>query len=175
MENRRLNIRFNPAVEMMWLSLRAVEMMLLSFSHNGCDRDKFKRMEMVVCCGIVVVIVALRIMGGEAKPVLCDVHVLHGGYRKGQYIFVVTEGKQVFVPRRSPRIIEQTRIQEWIETSTEHITITELRRSPRIAEQCRIREKMDMINERKRQRRHDLYPHERSHEIQHRRILERAK
>ncbi|RZC44618.1 hypothetical protein C5167_037572 [Papaver somniferum] len=84
-------------------------------------------MEMVLCCDIVVVIVALRIMGDEAKPVLCDVALLHGGYRKGQYIFVVMEGKQVFDPRRSARIIEQTRIQELIETSTEHNTIPQLR------------------------------------------------
>ncbi|KAI3959752.1 hypothetical protein MKW98_018852 [Papaver atlanticum] len=34
---------------------------------------------------------------------------------------------------------------------------------------------MDMINERKRKRRHDLDPHERAHELQQRQILERAK
>ncbi|KAI3873690.1 hypothetical protein MKW92_007122 [Papaver armeniacum] len=58
------------------------------------------------------------------------------------------EGKQVFVPRRSPRITEQTRIQELIETSTEHST------------------KMDMINERKTKCCHDLDPDERSHDLQ---------
>ncbi|KAI3877549.1 hypothetical protein MKX03_024965 [Papaver bracteatum] len=63
--------------------------------------------------------------------------------------------KKVFVPRYSPRIIKQTQIQELIETSTDHITLPELRRISRIAEQARIREKMDMINKRKRQRRHD--------------------
>ncbi|KAI3869872.1 hypothetical protein MKX03_010617 [Papaver bracteatum] len=92
-----------------------------------------------------------------------------------QYIFVTMEGKQVFVPRGSPRIIEQTRIQELIETSTEHNTVPKIHRSPRIAEQARIREKMDMINERKRQLHRDLDPHERAHELQHRRILERDK
>ncbi|KAI3833166.1 hypothetical protein MKX03_023063 [Papaver bracteatum] len=90
-------------------------------------------------------------------------------------IFVVMEGKEVFVPRRSPRIIEHTRIQQLIEKSTEHNTVPELRRSPRIAKQSRIRENMDMINERKRQRRHDLDPHQRAHELQQCRILERAK
>ncbi|KAI3887578.1 hypothetical protein MKX03_012965 [Papaver bracteatum] len=39
----------------------------------------------------------------------------------------------------------------------------------------RIREKMDMINERKRQLRHDLDPQERAHELQQCRILERGK
>ncbi|KAI3861282.1 hypothetical protein MKX03_017413 [Papaver bracteatum] len=75
------------------------------------------------------------------------------------------EGKEVYVPCRIPRIIEHTRIHQLIETSTKHKTVPELRRSPRIAEQARIREKMDMINERKRQRRHDLDPHERAHEL----------
>ncbi|KAI3836465.1 hypothetical protein MKW98_008226 [Papaver atlanticum] len=85
------------------------------------------------------------------------------------------EGKEVVVPCRSPRIIEHTRIQQLIETSTEHNIVSELRRSPRIAEQSRIREKMDMIHERKRKRRHDLDPHQRAHELQQRRILERDK
>ncbi|KAI3872386.1 hypothetical protein MKW92_025334 [Papaver armeniacum] len=66
------------------------------------------------------------------------------------------ESKQVFVPRRSPRITGQARVQELIETSTEHDRVPELRRSPRIAGQARVREKLDMKNERKRQRRHEL-------------------
>ncbi|MCL7052065.1 hypothetical protein MKW94_016584 [Papaver nudicaule] len=48
------------------------------------------------------------------------------------------------------------------------------RRSPRIAEQARIREKMDMINERRRQRRHEMDPYQRANQLQQRRILERA-
>ncbi|KAI3881056.1 hypothetical protein MKW92_050608 [Papaver armeniacum] len=48
------------------------------------------------------------------------------------------EGKEVFVPRLSPRTIEHTRIQQLIETSTEHNTVPELCKSPRIAEQSQI-------------------------------------
>ncbi|MCL7021991.1 hypothetical protein MKW94_028481 [Papaver nudicaule] len=61
------------------------------------------------------------------------------------------EENKVFIFRRRPRI------QELIESSTEHDRVPP-RRSPRIAEQARIREKMDMRNERKRQRRHEMDP-----------------
>ncbi|KAI3882828.1 hypothetical protein MKX03_016624 [Papaver bracteatum] len=85
------------------------------------------------------------------------------------------ESKEVFVPRRSPRITGQARVQELIETSTEHNRVPELRRSPRIAEQARVRENLDMKNERKRQRRHELDSPQRSNMLQQRQILERAK
>ncbi|KAI3967216.1 hypothetical protein MKW92_038379 [Papaver armeniacum] len=63
------------------------------------------------------------------------------------------EGKEVSVPRLSPRIIEHT-TKALIETlnRTQHNTLNL-----------------------KRQRRHDLDPHQRAHEQQQRRILGRAK
>ncbi|RZC67606.1 hypothetical protein C5167_011295 [Papaver somniferum] len=91
------------------------------------------------------------------------------------YIFAVMEGVKVLVPCRILKVIEHTRIQQLIETSTEHNTVPELRRSPKLLSNLEFEKKMDMINERKRQRCHHLDPHQRAYELQQRRILERAK